>query len=229
MPAFRTLFAICADVILVSLQNVLRGEGEVARAFADDTAVVVSDYSKSLGTIASLFPEFESISGLELNIKKTVFVPLWPIADANGLRNLIRELCPNWKDIHIDTKLLKEWQQFDSIISNTESLQRFSTPEVTTTQKTTTNTVPTEGTSIPPMTQKDIEMIPENPSNEIVLHVEEIPPLDVFYSPKHRAVIKRQRKKRKLNQSSLLTSQVEITNVVWREEVNPSEAFTKLS
>ena len=46
------------------------GEGEVARAFADDTAVVVSDYSKSLGTIASLFQEFESISGLELNIKK---------------------------------------------------------------------------------------------------------------------------------------------------------------
>jgi len=89
-------------------------------------------------------------------------------------------------DIHIDPKILKEWKQFESIISNIESLHGFNTPEVTTGHKTTTNTVPTEGTSDPPMTQKDIEMIPENPSNEIVLHVEEIPPLDVFYSPKHR-------------------------------------------
>lgn len=47
------------------------------------------------------------------------------------------------------------------------------------------------------MTQTDVEIIPENPSDEIVLRVEEIPPLDVFYSPKHRVVIKRQRKKEK--------------------------------
>jgi len=100
---------------------------------------------------------------------------------------------------------------------------------VTTGQKTTTNTVPTKGTSGPPMTQKDVEIIPKNPSDEIVLYVEEIPPLDVFYSPKHRAVIKRQRKMGKLDQSSLLPSQMEITNVVWREEVNPSEDLTKLS
>jgi len=79
------------------------------------------------------------------------------------------------------------------------------------------------------MTQKDIEIILENPSDEIVLYVEEIPPLDVFYSPKHRAIVKTQRKKRKLDQSSLLPTQIEITNVVWREEVNPSEYLTKLS
>jgi len=89
--------------------------------------------------------------------------------------------------------------------------------------------VPIEGTSGPPITQKDIEMILENPSNEIILHVEEIPPLDVFYSPKHRAVIKRQRKKRKIYQSSLFPAQMEITNVVWREEVNSSEDLIKLS
>ena len=70
-----------------------------------------------------------------------------------------------------------------------------------------------EGTSGPPMTQKDVEMISENPSDVIVLHVEEIPPLDVFYSPKNRAGIKRQRKKRKLDQSSLLPTQMEINNV----------------
>ena len=98
-------------------------------------------------------------------------------------------------DTHIDPKLLTEWQQFDSIISNNESLQGFSTPKVITSRKTATNTVPTEGTSSPPITQKDVEIILENPSDEIILHVEEIPPLDVFYSPKHRVVVKRQRKK----------------------------------
>ena len=132
-------------------------------------------------------------------------------------------------DIHIDPKLLKEWQQFESIISNTENLQGYSTPEVTTGQKKTTNTVLTEGTSGPPMTQKDVEIILKNPSDEIILHVEEIPPLDVFYNPKHRVVIKKQNKKRKLDQSSLLPSQMEITNVAWREEVNPSKDLTKLS
>ena len=79
------------------------------------------------------------------------------------------------------------------------------------------------------MIHKDLEIIPENPSDEIVLHIEEIPPLDVFYNPKHRDVIKRQRKKRKIDQSPLLTSQVEMMNVVWKAEVNPSEDLTKLS
>ena len=84
--------------------------------------------------------------------------------------------------IYVDPKLIKEWQQFDSIISNTESLQGFSTPEMKTGQKSTINIVLTKGTSSPPMTQKDVEIILKNPSDEIVLHVEEIPPLDVFYS-----------------------------------------------
>lgn len=79
------------------------------------------------------------------------------------------------------------------------------------------------------MTQKNIEIILENPFNEIIIHVEEIPPLDVFHNAKHRAVVNRQRKKRKLDQSSLLPAQMEITNVIWREEVNPSKDHTKLS
>lgn len=131
--------------------------------------------------------------------------------------------------IYVDPKLIKEWQQFDSIISNTENIQGFSTPEVPTTQKLVINMVPTEGTKGPPMIHKDLEIIPENPSDEIVLHIEQISPLDVFYSPKHRAIIKRQRKKRKIDHSPLLTSQMEMMNVVWREEFNPSYDLTKIS
>ncbi len=33
-------------------------------------------------------------------------------------------------DINIDPKLIKEWEQFDSIISNPKKTQGFTTPEV---------------------------------------------------------------------------------------------------
>jgi len=80
------------------------------------------------------------------------------------------------------------------------------------------------------ITQKDIEIIPKNPSGEITLNIEEMPPLDVFYSPKHRVVVKRQRKKRKIDQTSSTSPQSEFMNIIWKDsEVNPSEDLTKLS
>lgn len=128
----------------------------------------------------------------------------------------------------MDPKLLKEWQQFDSIISNPKSSQGFSTPKVKIGHKTVTSTIPIEGTNNLPIS-KDVEIIPKDPSNEIVLHIEDIPPLDVFYSPKHSIVVKRQRKKRRLDESSLLPAQIEMANVVWKEEFNPFKDLTKLS
>lgn len=43
-----------------------------------------------------------------------------------------------------------------------------------------------------------MEIILTFSTSEIVLKIEEIPPLDVFYSPKHKAVMSRSRKKRKV-------------------------------
>ena len=103
-PLSGQLFAIRADVILIRLQKLLTGAEEVARAFADDTATVVQDYTRSIGAIANIFKEYELISGLELNIKKTVFIPLWPISSLGRLRNLITELCLAWRNILIDVK-----------------------------------------------------------------------------------------------------------------------------
>ena len=45
----------------------------------------------------------------------------------------------------------------------------------------------------------ETEHIPIAPSSEIILKIEEIPPIDVFYSPQHKVVVRRQRKKRKLD------------------------------
>lgn len=94
--------------------------------------------------------------------------------------------------------------------------------------KTATSTVPIKGTSGLP-TSKDVEIIPKDASDEIVLQIEEIPPLDVFYSPKHRVVVKRQRKRRRLGQSSILPAQTEMANVVLKEEFNPSDDLKKHS
>ena len=84
------------------------------------------------------------------------------------------------------------------------------------------------GTSGPPKT-KDIEVIPKGPSDQITLQVEDIPPLDVFYSPRHRAVVKRLRKRQRLDQPSIFPEKMVMDNVVWKEKLDPSDDLTKLS
>ena len=74
----------------------------------------------------------------------------------------------------------------------------------------------------------EMEHLPIAPSSELLLSVEEIPPLDVFYSPQHRAVVRRQRKKRKLEDA--LSQDDEHLDVLWKDpNNNPTENLTKLS
>lgn len=61
------------------------------------------------------------------------------------------------------------------------------------------------------------------------MQIEEIPPLDVFYSPRHKDVVKRQRKRRRTDQPSLFPEQTVTGNVLWKEEFDPSDDLTKLS
>ena len=100
-PLSGFLFAICVDVLLLRLQDLLTCDNEIARAFADDVATAIQDYKVSIPAIAHLFHEFEQISRLQLNIAKTVFIPLWPIGNERHLKNLITELCPSWRNISV--------------------------------------------------------------------------------------------------------------------------------
>lgn len=59
--------------------------------------------------------------------------------------------------------------------------------------------------------------------------MEDIPPLDVFYSPKHRVVVKQQWKRRRIHQPSPFPEQTVTANVVWKEEFDPSNDLRKLS
>ena len=44
----------------------------------------------------------------------------------------------------------------------------------------------------------ETEHIPITPSSKLMLKIEEISPLDIFYIPQHTAVVRKQRKNRKL-------------------------------
>ena len=77
---------------------------------------------------------------------------------------------------------------------------------------------------------QDVELIPATTTFEIILRNEEILPLDVFYSPTHKAVIKRQRKKRKLYVATITTPDNEPMDIVWKDlPMDPYENITKLS
>jgi hypothetical protein len=75
-----------------------------------------------------------------------------------------------------------------------------------------------------------MEIIPAFPTAEIVLKIEEILPLDVFYSPKHKAVMSRSRKKRKLEQSQVLVTNETPFQVLWKgTQTTPDEELNRLS
>jgi len=74
----------------------------------------------------------------------------------------------------------------------------------------------------------DMEHIPITPSSKLILKIEEIPPLDIFYSPQHKAVVRRQRKKRKLE--NMLAHDAEQLDILWQDPTtDPTENLTKLS
>ena len=61
--------------------------------------MVVEDYVKSLPMLCKLFSEFAMISALDLNIGKTVFIPLWRHTSHRHVATLIKEACPSWGQI----------------------------------------------------------------------------------------------------------------------------------
>ena len=70
----------------------------VARAFADDTAAVSPDISSHAANLLDVFRRYEAMSGLALNMRKTVIIPLVPEAPASwGERFLIS--FPQWSGV----------------------------------------------------------------------------------------------------------------------------------
>ena len=74
-PLSGLLFAICVDALLVRISKYL-SEEEFIGAFADDIGIAVGNFWKWAPILQAQFQDFAEISGLNLNVKKTVLMPL---------------------------------------------------------------------------------------------------------------------------------------------------------
>ena len=99
----------------------------------------------------------------------------------------------------------EEWDNFNKKL-NTEEQES----EAQMTHQETTPKIITRGT----VNTQEIEHIPITPTFDIVLRIEEIPPLYVFYSPRHKAIFKRQIKKIKLKSTTATTPDNELMDVL---------------
>jgi len=97
-PISPLLFAACVDVLLRILQK--RIPQGTFKAFADDIGAVFTDWDKDCAIAQVTFAEFERMSGMELNIKKTVCIPLWE----SGIQDISqspRFASSSWQDIRL--------------------------------------------------------------------------------------------------------------------------------
>ena len=75
-PLSPLLFAIVADLLLRRLDRLI--PDAMTRAYADDTAMILQSMS-DLPHVAKIFDEYGTISGLELNLAKTILIPLFHV------------------------------------------------------------------------------------------------------------------------------------------------------
>ena len=98
-PISPLLFAAAVDVLLRILQK--RVPGGIFRAFADDIGGVLEDWDRDQPIIEQVFKEFAGMSGLELNIKKTVLIPLWETGDSD-MRRFLSDSGSQWGNMSIE-------------------------------------------------------------------------------------------------------------------------------
>jgi hypothetical protein len=97
-PLSPLLLAVVADLLLRRLAKDL--PDELFRAFADDTAMVARDWWSVAASVKNAFDEFALISGLHLNIPKTVVIPLWPTAP-EIVQTRMLEMLPGWSNVDV--------------------------------------------------------------------------------------------------------------------------------
>ena len=68
---------------------------DMLRAYADDLALVSKDIWTSAAVFGPIFAQFALLSGLGLNLRKTVFVPLGD-ETPEAFRREFERLCPGW-------------------------------------------------------------------------------------------------------------------------------------
>ena len=97
-PLSHLSFAVAADLLLRRLRRDL--PSITLRAYADDTALVDPHLLKHLAPLDRTFSEYTRVTGLELNVGKTVLVPLGAFSHSD-IRARLREEAPPWGALEI--------------------------------------------------------------------------------------------------------------------------------
>ena len=100
-PLSPLLFAAVTDLLLRILSK--RFPTLVARAFADDTAAVSADIFGNAAELLDVFRRYAAMSGLHLNLRKTVFIPLASEALEPWGERFLREH-PAWQGVQINDR-----------------------------------------------------------------------------------------------------------------------------
>jgi len=101
-PLSMVLFALCIDALLDNIDTILdRTKGETIGAFADDVAVVIEDFLRSLPLLHGIFECFGKLTGLHLNLNKCCIVPLCSHFSFENFQLGLDECTPQWSQFKI--------------------------------------------------------------------------------------------------------------------------------
>ena len=67
----------------------------MVRAFADDTAMVLSNFNSQASDVMRLFRQYGFFFGLHLNMLKTLVMPLWSFSSASFI-GFLKDTFPEW-------------------------------------------------------------------------------------------------------------------------------------
>ena len=98
-PLSPLLFAVTVDLLLRKLSAT--SVSSMIRAFADDTAMTFPDFFADGGAIMDVFRQFEEISGMALNLPKTVAIPLW-LDPMRVCEREIAERLQGWTGVRVE-------------------------------------------------------------------------------------------------------------------------------
>jgi hypothetical protein len=98
-PLSPLIFAVAADLLLRRMSRLL--PQATPRAYADDLAVTLPDGRAAIPTLIGLFAEYESFTGLRLNMPKTSLVPLY-LGDKARIHDELAHEHPSWAGMKVE-------------------------------------------------------------------------------------------------------------------------------
>jgi hypothetical protein len=97
-PLSPLIYALVAEVMVDKIA-VLDPE-MLVRAYADDTALVIRDFWAAAPCLANFFQDLAAVSGLQLNLNKSIIIPL-AITDLRAFGERLVTTIPSWASMPV--------------------------------------------------------------------------------------------------------------------------------